>query len=157
MTVREKEVAPHKALGKMHGSFSEFRTSRVVEPCREEARRYPPNTAAGCQNMVSDTFSSWAMARFKGFSGMAPIWTTIPGNLGTVSKQGKTPNEPEKPSNRYSSIFVASTKGNILLLRACCLEYVPFSAILLFPEWGRKVLNPETVAPVDGPGRGDRL
>src|SRR6266446_4197574 len=98
-----------------------------MESCGEEARRYPPSATAGCQEMVSDTFSSWAMERFKGFNGMAPNLTTTPGNLVTVSKQDKTPNEPEKWSKRYSSIFVVSIKGNILLLRSYRLEYVSFS------------------------------
>lgn len=110
-----------------------------MEPCGEEARRYPPSATAGCQDMVSDTFSSWAMERCKGFNGMAPNLTTIPGNLVTVSKQAKTPNEPEKRSKCYSAIFVSSMKGNILILMSYLLEYVPFSAILLFPARGEKV------------------
>ena len=110
-----------------------------MEPCGEEARRYPPSATAGCQDMVSDTFSSWAMERFKGFNGRAPNLTTIPGNLVTVSKQAKTPNEPEKRSKCYSTIFVSSMKGNILILMSYLLEYVSFSDILLFPARGEKV------------------
>ena len=119
-------------------------TYRVMEPCREEARRYPPSATAGCQDMVSDTFSSWAMERCKGFNGMAPNLTTIPGNLVTVSKQAKTPNEPEKRSKCYSAIFVSSIKGNILVLMSYLFEYVPFSAILLFLHGGKRSLNTET-------------
>src|SRR6266853_3230808 len=120
-------------------SCSELSMYRVMEPCGEEARRYPPSATAGCQDMVSDTFSSWAMERFKGFNGMAPNLTTIPGNLVTVSKQDKTPNEPEKWSKRYSSIFVSRIKGNIILLRASLLSCVPFTTIILFPARGRKI------------------